>query len=99
MTLLVAMILGSDFRRLCSVECDRRSSSKLIQPRPAGRSRGRTYLPSRLSGQIGFINFEDGNTHAAGSFTGRREIQDCKRSMISSGTPTIRSLLGVFGGP
>jgi len=99
MTLLVGDDLGSDFRRLCSVEWDRRRTSKLIQPRPGGRSRGRTNFPSRLSGQIGLTNFDDGKTHAAGSFTGRREIQDCKRSMISSGTPTIRSLFGVFGGP
>src|SRR3954468_1424760 len=92
------MIFRSEFLCLCRVECDRRRTAKLIHPSSNGRSFGRTYILKTLSGQMGVTTLDDGKTQSFGPFAGKRPIQLNSLVKISSGTPTFRSLLGVFGG-
>src|SRR3954453_4758015 len=47
---------------------------------------------------MGVTNLVEGKTQSFGPFAGKRPIQLNSRVRISSGTPTLRSLFGVFGG-
>jgi len=55
-------------------------------------------VPEDAFRQIGVTSVVEGKTQSFGPFTGSREIQDLSRSRISSGTPTVLWLFGVFGG-
>src|ERR1017187_10157584 len=84
------MIFGSVPLSSCSVECDRRSTAKLIQSSPSGSRRGGILRRSTLSGSNGFTIRSLGKTHPSLLRSGRVAIQVVSLSKISGSTPTSR---------